>query len=125
MTLFLEFWKRYQAELEYEWDTVEFLEQEQPARPEYEAKCTYERKNPVTGVNRTLFFLPVSTSRAKQSEQRSTAPLGTNYGCEIQIRFLCLSPVCLCSGQGEGALHALWAVRSGVPGDRNGHILGK
>lgn len=51
VTLFLEFWKRYQAQLEYEWDTVEFLEQEEPPRPEYEAKCIYERKNPVTGVN--------------------------------------------------------------------------
>ncbi|XP_020494410.2 anoctamin-6 [Labrus bergylta] len=50
VTLFLEFWKRYQAELEYEWDTVEFLEQEEPSRPEYEAKCIYERNNPVTGV---------------------------------------------------------------------------
>ncbi|KAM9705278.1 anoctamin-6 [Menidia menidia] len=50
VTLFLEFWKRYQAELEYEWDTVEFLEQEEPPRPEYEAKCIYDRKNPVTGV---------------------------------------------------------------------------
>uniref|UniRef100_UPI0037E8E092 anoctamin-6 n=1 Tax=Semicossyphus pulcher TaxID=241346 RepID=UPI0037E8E092 len=50
VTVFLEFWKRYQAELEYEWDTVEFLEQEEPPRPEFEAKCIYERKNPVTGV---------------------------------------------------------------------------
>lgn len=50
VTLFLEFWKRYQAELEYTWDTVEFLEQEEPPRPEYEAKCIHERKNPVTGV---------------------------------------------------------------------------
>ncbi|XP_041833675.1 anoctamin-6 isoform X2 [Melanotaenia boesemani] len=50
VTLFLEFWKRHQAKLEYEWDTVEFLEQEEPPRPEYEAKCIYERKNPVTGV---------------------------------------------------------------------------
>ncbi|XP_038154359.1 anoctamin-6 [Cyprinodon tularosa] len=50
VTVFLEFWKRYQAELEYEWDTVEFLEQEEPPRPEYEAKCIYERTNPVTGV---------------------------------------------------------------------------
>lgn len=57
MTLFLEFWKRYQAELEYEWDTVEFLEQEQPARPEYEAKCIYERKNPITGVNHTFLLM--------------------------------------------------------------------
>lgn len=56
VTVFLEFWKRYQAELEYEWDTVEFLEQEQPARPEYEAKCKFLRINPVTGV-RNSFFL--------------------------------------------------------------------
>ncbi|XP_030575747.1 anoctamin-6 [Archocentrus centrarchus] len=50
VTLFLEFWKRHQAELEYDWDTVEFLEQEEQPRPEYEAKCIYERKNPVTGM---------------------------------------------------------------------------
>ncbi|KAJ8374030.1 hypothetical protein SKAU_G00046100 [Synaphobranchus kaupii] len=48
VTLFLEFWKRYQAELEYEWDTVEFLEQEEPPRPEYEVKCIHERINPIT-----------------------------------------------------------------------------
>ncbi|XP_056131762.1 anoctamin-6 isoform X2 [Lampris incognitus] len=48
VTLFLEFWKRYQAELEYQWDTVEFLEQEEPPRPEYEAKCIHERINPIT-----------------------------------------------------------------------------
>lgn len=59
VTLFLEFWKRYQAELEYEWDTVEFLEQEEPPRPEYEAKCIYERKNPITGVNHTNNLFPV------------------------------------------------------------------
>ncbi|XP_051886779.1 anoctamin-6 isoform X2 [Pristis pectinata] len=47
VTVFLEFWKRRQAELEYEWDTVE-LEQEEPRRPEYEAKCTIPKKNPVT-----------------------------------------------------------------------------
>ncbi|CDQ70830.1 unnamed protein product [Oncorhynchus mykiss] len=48
VTVFLEFWKRYQAELEYEWDTVEFLEQEEQPRPEYEANCNHERINPVT-----------------------------------------------------------------------------
>lgn len=52
MTVFLEFWKRYQAELEYEWDTVEFLEQEEQPRPEYEAKCNHERINPVTRVRK-------------------------------------------------------------------------
>lgn len=50
VTLFLEFWKRYQAELEHDWDTVEFLQQEEQPRPEYEAKCIYERVNPVTQV---------------------------------------------------------------------------
>ncbi len=50
VTLFLEFWKRYQAELEHDWDTVEFLQQEEQPRPEYEAKCIYERVNPVTRV---------------------------------------------------------------------------
>ncbi|XP_067906491.1 anoctamin-6 isoform X2 [Heterodontus francisci] len=47
VTVFLEFWKRRQATLEYEWDTVE-LQQEEPRRPEYEAKCTMPRKNPIT-----------------------------------------------------------------------------
>ncbi|MED6269549.1 Anoctamin-6 [Characodon lateralis] len=56
VTVFLEFWKRYQAELEYEWDTVEFLEQEEPPRPEYEAKCIYETTNPVTGVKENVPF---------------------------------------------------------------------
>uniref|UniRef100_A0A8C8EXQ8 Anoctamin n=1 Tax=Oncorhynchus tshawytscha TaxID=74940 RepID=A0A8C8EXQ8_ONCTS len=54
VTVFLEFWKRYQAELEYEWDTVEFLEQEEQPRPEYEAKCNHERINPVTRVRKML-----------------------------------------------------------------------
>ncbi|XP_028666516.1 anoctamin-6 [Erpetoichthys calabaricus] len=48
VTIFLEFWKRHQAELNYEWDTAEFLEQEELPRPEYEAKCKYEKINPVT-----------------------------------------------------------------------------
>ncbi|XP_038637284.1 anoctamin-6 isoform X2 [Scyliorhinus canicula] len=47
VTVFLEFWKRKQAALEYEWDTVE-LEQEEPRRPEYEAKCTIPKRNPIT-----------------------------------------------------------------------------
>ncbi|KAH0616625.1 hypothetical protein JD844_027881, partial [Phrynosoma platyrhinos] len=48
VTLFLEFWKRRQAELEYEWDTVEFLEQEEQVRPEYEAKCHHVIMNEIT-----------------------------------------------------------------------------
>ncbi|KAF7246441.1 Anoctamin-6 [Varanus komodoensis] len=48
VTLFLEFWKRRQAELEYEWDTVEFLEQEEQVRAEYEAKCHHVVVNEIT-----------------------------------------------------------------------------
>ncbi|KFP79370.1 Anoctamin-6, partial [Acanthisitta chloris] len=48
VTLFLEFWKRRQAELEYEWDTVEYLEQEEQVRPEYEARCTHVVINEIT-----------------------------------------------------------------------------
>ncbi|XP_073460124.1 anoctamin-5 isoform X1 [Aquarana catesbeiana] len=50
VTLFLEFWKRRQARLEYEWDLVDFEEEQQQLqlRPEYEAKCTHKKKNPVT-----------------------------------------------------------------------------
>ncbi|XP_041716974.2 anoctamin-6 isoform X2 [Coregonus clupeaformis] len=54
VTVFLEFWKRYQAELEYDWDTVEFLEQEEQPRPEYEAKCNHKRINPVTRVKENV-----------------------------------------------------------------------
>ena len=52
MTLFLEFWKRRQARLEYEWDLVDFEEEQQQLqlRPEYEIKCTSRRLNRVTQV---------------------------------------------------------------------------
>ncbi|XP_051974367.1 anoctamin-6-like [Xyrauchen texanus] len=56
VTLFLEFWKRYQAELEHEWDMVEFFQQEEQPRPEYEAKCVYEKFNPVTQTNEKVPF---------------------------------------------------------------------
>uniref|UniRef100_A0A3P9AIN2 Anoctamin n=1 Tax=Esox lucius TaxID=8010 RepID=A0A3P9AIN2_ESOLU len=50
VTLFLEFWKRRQARLEYEWDLVDFEEEQQQLqrRPEYETKCTARRLNTVT-----------------------------------------------------------------------------
>uniref|UniRef100_A0A3Q3J6H7 Anoctamin n=1 Tax=Monopterus albus TaxID=43700 RepID=A0A3Q3J6H7_MONAL len=46
VTLFLEFWKRRQARLEYEWDLVDFEEEQQQLqlRPEYETKCTNRNK---------------------------------------------------------------------------------
>ncbi|KAG9475888.1 hypothetical protein GDO78_003990 [Eleutherodactylus coqui] len=53
VTLFLEFWKRRQARLKYEWDLVDFEEEQQQLqlRPEYEAKCTQKKKNPVTQIS--------------------------------------------------------------------------
>ncbi|XP_048401492.1 anoctamin-5 isoform X4 [Stegostoma tigrinum] len=60
VTLFLELWKRRQAKLEYEWDLVDFEEEQQQLqiRPEYEAKCTHHKKNPVT--QETEPYIPIS-----------------------------------------------------------------
>ncbi|KAJ0029459.1 hypothetical protein NQD34_004456 [Periophthalmus magnuspinnatus] len=50
VTLFLEFWKRRQARLEYEWDLVDFEEEQQKVqlRPEYETKCSERKLNLIT-----------------------------------------------------------------------------
>nr|XP_019934199.1 PREDICTED: anoctamin-5 isoform X1 [Paralichthys olivaceus] len=50
VTLFLEFWKRRQARLEYEWDLVDFEEEQQQLqlRPEYETKCSSRKMNRIT-----------------------------------------------------------------------------
>ncbi|XP_053396990.1 anoctamin-4-like isoform X3 [Mercenaria mercenaria] len=53
-TLFLEFWKRKQAVIQYNWDLVDFIKEEEPPRPEYLAKlANYPRMkvNPITGMN--------------------------------------------------------------------------
>lgn len=52
VTLFLELWKRRQARLEYEWDLVDFEEEQQQLqlRPEYETKCTNRKMNRITQV---------------------------------------------------------------------------
>ncbi|KAK2100640.1 Anoctamin-5 [Saguinus oedipus] len=50
ITLFLEFWKQRQARLEYEWDLVDFEEEQQQLqlRPEFEAMCKHRKLNAVT-----------------------------------------------------------------------------
>ncbi|XP_069821203.1 anoctamin-5 isoform X1 [Dendropsophus ebraccatus] len=65
VTLFLEFWKRRQARLEYEWDLVDFEEEQQQLqlRPEYEAKCTKKKKNPVTQEMEP--YLPLTSKAAR------------------------------------------------------------
>ena len=54
VTLFLEFWKRRQARLEYEWDLVDFEEEQLQLqmRPEFEIQCTNRRLNKITQVLR-------------------------------------------------------------------------
>ncbi|XP_060742228.1 anoctamin-5 isoform X1 [Tachysurus vachellii] len=65
VTLFLEFWKRRQARLEYEWDLVDFEEEQQrlQLRPEYETKCTSRRVNRVTQEMEPYF--PVTSKCAR------------------------------------------------------------
>ncbi|XP_061773229.1 anoctamin-5 isoform X4 [Nerophis ophidion] len=50
VTLFLELWKRRQSRLEYEWDLVDFEEEQQglQLRPEFENKCTSRKMNHIT-----------------------------------------------------------------------------
>ncbi|XP_068595564.1 anoctamin-5 isoform X1 [Brachionichthys hirsutus] len=65
VTLFLEFWKRRQARLEYEWDLVDFEEEQQQLqlRPEYETKCTHRKLNRVTQEEEP--YLPITSKCAR------------------------------------------------------------
>uniref|UniRef100_A0A8C1Z8B4 Anoctamin n=1 Tax=Cyprinus carpio TaxID=7962 RepID=A0A8C1Z8B4_CYPCA len=65
VTLFLEFWKRRQARLEYEWDLVDMEEEQQQLqlRPEYEIKCTHRRRNRVTQEMEP--YLPLTSKCAR------------------------------------------------------------
>ncbi|XP_056453838.1 anoctamin-3 [Gadus chalcogrammus] len=49
-TVFLEFWKRRRAELTYDWDLIDWEEEEDELRPQFEAKYSrVERVNPISG----------------------------------------------------------------------------
>nr|XP_057931103.1 anoctamin-5 isoform X2 [Doryrhamphus excisus] len=65
VTLFLEFWKRRQSRLEYEWDLVDFEEaqQQQQLRPEYENHCTLRQINLVTQEMEP--YLPITSKLAR------------------------------------------------------------
>lgn len=47
-TFFLEFWKRKQAEVQYDWDLRGYEDEEEHPRPEFEAHVTTMRINPIT-----------------------------------------------------------------------------
>uniref|UniRef100_A0A3B4UV20 Anoctamin n=1 Tax=Seriola dumerili TaxID=41447 RepID=A0A3B4UV20_SERDU len=49
-TVFLEFWKRRRAVLAYDWDLIDWEEEEDEIRPQFEAKYSKkERTNPISG----------------------------------------------------------------------------
>ena len=48
--LFIEFWKREQSKLQFEWDTTDFQKKLEPIRPEFELQVQKKRVNPITGV---------------------------------------------------------------------------
>jgi len=47
--MFLEFWKRKQFRLAYDWDLVDYDEERDLIRPEFEARVRKQRLNPITG----------------------------------------------------------------------------
>lgn len=67
VTLFLEIWKRRQARLEYEWDLVDFEEEQQQLqlRPEYETKCSRRKMNRITQVSVCLANSEISEIRCR------------------------------------------------------------
>ena len=56
--MFLEFWKRKNSALDYNWDLTRFNEDQKPIRPKYSRKATNARPNPTTGINEP--YIPFS-----------------------------------------------------------------
>jgi len=54
--VFLEFWTRKQAEIQYDWDLAGY-DMEERIRPEFEAKCQKKKVNPITQMSEP--YLPV------------------------------------------------------------------
>ena len=48
--LFIEFWKREQSKLQFEWDSHDFEKKNEPIRPEFELKVSTKRTNNITGA---------------------------------------------------------------------------
>ncbi|KAL4232704.1 Anoctamin-4 [Mactra antiquata] len=46
-SFFHDFWKRKQNEIEYDWDTADFEQEEETVRPEYENRVRRKRENPI------------------------------------------------------------------------------
>ncbi|CAG5129793.1 unnamed protein product, partial [Candidula unifasciata] len=52
---FLEYWKRKNASLSHHWDCLDFEEEEERPRPDYAARATDVKENPITGINEPYF----------------------------------------------------------------------
>uniref|UniRef100_A0A8D3AMM1 Anoctamin n=1 Tax=Scophthalmus maximus TaxID=52904 RepID=A0A8D3AMM1_SCOMX len=87
VTLFLEFWKRRQARLEYEWDLVDFEEEQQQLqlRPEYETKCTNRKLNRITQEMEP--YLPVTSKCARLCLSGATVVLWVTYRLAVYAAF--------------------------------------
>lgn len=48
--LFIEFWKREQSKLQFEWDVDDFQGKNEPIRPQFELRVKTKIKNPITDV---------------------------------------------------------------------------
>ncbi|XP_014662739.1 PREDICTED: anoctamin-4-like isoform X2 [Priapulus caudatus] len=47
-TLFLEFWKRKQHVIAWDWDVLEYEQEQESLRPQYEAQASHKKTNPIT-----------------------------------------------------------------------------
>lgn len=47
--MFIDFWKRQQSVLQFQWDTVDFDNSEENVRPEYEQNVKKRKMNKITG----------------------------------------------------------------------------
>lgn len=80
--LFIEFWKREQSKLQFEWDAIDFEKKNEPIRPEFELKVNTKRKNPITGVG--IFFLNIKFI----NRLRQKFSLKFYFKFYIQVRFV-------------------------------------
>lgn len=48
--LFVEFWKREQSKLQFEWDAIDFEKKSETIRPQFELKVQMKKTNPITKV---------------------------------------------------------------------------
>ncbi len=107
-TMFLEFWKRKQATIQYDWDVAGY-ELEERLRPDYEAKVTSRRKNPITQVNSRIqpWKLNIILFAGALCPERFERKLCWDSWRGTIFRWW--SPLCPCTAKYHGEWHpSLW-----------------